>query len=68
MKLRKKPKVELDGLKKMYEQREQSMKVLKILQLMWGREERKKRLNLAEMKCQELQPEVTNKDKSNITK
>ena len=31
MKLRKKPKVEYDGLKKMYEVREQSIKVLRIL-------------------------------------
>lgn len=64
MKLRKKPKVELDGLKRMYELRDQSIKVLKILQLMWSREEKKKRINLADMKCSELLPEFNNKDKN----
>ena len=64
MKLRKKPKMEYDGLKKMYEVREQSIKVLKILQLMWAREERKKRINLAELKGQELSLELNMKDKN----
>lgn len=68
MKLRKKPKMEYDGLKKMYEVRDQSIKVLRILQLMWGREERKKRLNLAELKTQELLLEISSKDKNSVGK
>ena len=51
MKLRKKPKDEYDRLKKMYDLRDQSIKVLQILQKMWTREEMKKRINLGDLRC-----------------
>ena len=44
---RKKPKQEYEGLMKMKDLKDQSFKVLQILQKCWQREEIKKRQNLA---------------------
>jgi hypothetical protein len=48
MKLRKKPKYELDSYYKMLEVRREQISVLNLLQGVWRREELKKKLNLVD--------------------
>ena len=48
MKLRKKPKYEIDAYHKMHELRKESVHVLRILQDVFKREELKKKINMVE--------------------
>lgn len=57
MKLRKKAKYEIESYKKMFELREDFVKVLHILKDVYRREEIKKSQNLVEMNVYELQLE-----------
>lgn len=57
MKLRKKVKYERESYFKMFDLRDESVKVLKILQMVWKRESLKKALNVCDQKNFELQLE-----------
>jgi hypothetical protein len=63
MKLRKKAKYEIESYKKMFELREDFVKVLHILKDVYRREEIKKNQNLTDLYIHELQLEQTLKEK-----
>ena len=63
MKLRKKPKIEIESYYKMFELRSESVKVLKIMHLVWKRDSVKKNLIQAEQKEFELTYENMLKEK-----
>jgi len=54
MKLRKKVKYELESYFKMFDLRKESLRVLKILQMIYQREQHKKSINLADQKIFEI--------------
>jgi hypothetical protein len=63
MKLRKKPKIEIESYYKMFDLRNESMRVLKILHMLWKRDGMKKNSLQAEHKEFELTYENMLKDK-----
>ena len=67
MKLRKKPKYEIDAYHKMHELRKESVHVLKILQDVFKREELKKKINMVEEIAFENMIDNQTKDKLSIT-
>lgn len=67
MKLRKKAKYEMDSYLKMLDLRRESVRVLKILQMIWNREEYKKKIQLCEQKAFEIQFEGMLKERGIIT-
>jgi hypothetical protein len=67
MKLRKKPKYEIDAYHKMHELRKESVNVLKILQDVFKREELKKKINMVEEIAFESMIDNQTKEKLSIT-
>ena len=67
MKLRKKPKYEIDAYHKMHELRKESVHVLKILQDVFKREELKKKINMVEEIAFESMIDTQTKEKLSIT-
>lgn len=67
MKLRKKPKYEIDAYHKMHELRKESVHVLKILQDVFKREELKKKVNMVEEIAFESMIDTQTKEKLSIT-
>ena len=67
MKLRKKPKYEIDAYHKMHELRKESVSVLKILQDVFKREELKKKINMVEEIAFESMIDNQTKEKLSIT-
>jgi hypothetical protein len=67
MKLRKKPKYEIDAYHKMHELRKESVHVLKILQDVFKREELKKKINMVEEIAFENMIDSQTKEKLSIT-
>jgi len=67
MKLRKKPKYEIDAYHKMHELRKESVNVLKILQDVFKREELKKKINMVEEIAFESMIDNQIKEKLSIT-
>jgi hypothetical protein len=63
MKLRKKPKIEIESYYKMFDLRNESVRVLKILHMVWKRDALKKNLLISEHKEFELGYENMLKDK-----
>lgn len=63
MKLRKKPKIEIESYHRMFDLRTESMRVLKIMHMLWKRDSLKKNLLISEHKEFELSYENMLKDK-----